>query len=649
MARQTAQDTVIEGPSKKARELAERANLRALESQLAKASDATMQAFLHNNLDAIDVFHVRNKNKTLSGHLDAALAALAGEDKDKAAETRTYLHRVAARFIAKSGLAFNEIDTSGLKIRAIAPESIQKDWDKRAANRKEAFGRLRGAASALATGIAQTATFPVYALTHSPISSMQRLGSIAANLSYRPLKDTYYGVMRMRGLGVLPSTAILGGVAAATITAMTIPFDAAPYAPEFTRGQLSQSDFRDACSPAVLESTRLTAAFAISVNANTPAMRMHYISAMEAVKYGVSPVAVYAVSAKETMNFRDVVANNSSASGPYQSIVETKLQWLSDYAQDTPYYKEAKARLKSGGQYERRAQDETFVLSIDTTVTDFRKNREGVLEDFRNRKIPLPRYTAMSAADEPVFSGQLMAAELAAKAPYLSAENLEGKSADEIVSGIGRYYRTHLLGEAGSNFLNYLLTEAPDTKMDDTAALKKAYLAYAPNAGAKKAAYYADYYKTVVSKNGGVFKKGAGITAQQFAGQITTFVEKWSGPIVNQAMQELNQGDTPFIMCLTDKGKAVIAAVVPEKTNYAQLSFMRVSGLVNAHMPETLRATYGEKLDSGWRSINNLLSVSSETPRAEAINTTIEEIILEGEQGLKTSIRPKSRPKTLGM
>ncbi len=593
----------IEGPSKKARLRAEKANMKMLLSAVLSAGPKAIHVFIDDNLDAIEAHRARAGQKPLHETLDETIAALTGKDKKAATAARDSLRAAAANFAEKSGLSFMDIQHTVLGLKPLTPEEVQQSIDYNAAHDrlsgqhfmaslKTFAGTPMRMARPAALGLGKLLMGGAY-LAASPL--------IGYHMFTKGTMHAFRGFAHKRRWNSAKRMAVLAAPLAMFGAYVNIPQPAGPYAAMFAGDKLTADAFNAACrDPRVLNNGRLTAAFAVALHSDKKVQNLHYLSALEGLSGGISPVAHYFVSAKETNGFRDVIANNSSASGPYQSILSTKLLWLSQYAKDTPTYQTAKARAGSD------PQSRAFVDSIDTLVADFRKNPEGVRQDFKKGRVNLAYQTAVNAANEPIFAGQIMTAELQSVAPYLSVDNLDGKSMKEVVQLIGRYYQGHLLGGEGAAFLRYLNANAPETRMNNSGELARLYKKFRPgNAG--KANYYANYYsENVAPENTGVFPKGGNVTAKQFSGQIVSFVERWAEPLADKVAVALQRGDNPYAICLKDP--ALLNGLVPETTTTAELTRMAVTAKMREYIPEQIRTPVANVTGAAWTATATMAS-----------------------------------------
>jgi len=588
---------VLSPPSQKAHARAERANKANLVNAIEKGSIKTLVAFADANFDAIEAFHTRHRMAQISTYFDKLLADLKSADAKKADYAKSHLRDTLATFVEHSGLDITDYDLGRMRIRTTSPEAEQAKIDNRTEQLEKARTSALKGFKSIGLGLLHASTLPFYAVSHPPVATLKRTFSAASNLSISPLANFWVAGANLIGWGPVTRHAMLAGATAIAGAALLMPISAAPHAELFTYGKITPASFLLACrdNPATMQSGRLTAAFAVGLETTNPVRKLHYISAMESTKFGISPVATYIVSMQETGGGRDVTALESTASGAYQTVTSTKLDQLKNFAQKTPYYLDAQRRLASSTPYEGRATDETFIGAIDVLVADYRRNPETVLQTIKDGKLNLAYQMAMNSTNDPVFSGQLMAADLAKNAPYLSSENLEGKSLAEVGAEIARYYRTHMLGKQGAEFFEYVLANAPDTKMNDNAALRALYKKHNRGAKPETVAYFANYLKVAASRNPAVFTNGVKTTAAQASAGFDRFSGQWSTPVLAKLEKTLARGTTGLEICANEP--ETIHAIVPETTNTLEIASLRAKIHLQEKAPQVLTyAREGQQL-----------------------------------------------------
>lgn len=289
-----------------------------------------------------------------------------------------------------------------------------------------------------------------------------------------------------------------------------------------------------------------TSSFELGMNSKDPVKQAHYVSAMRGALVGVSPAAMYAVSSFETFGFRDSVADNSNASGAYQTIPATKLHMLAKYAKDTPTYKEINARVVAGTASD---DDRTFITAVDTTIEKYMKDRDGTIESVEKRRMDVNLLNAVQAADRPAFSGDLMAAYINDEAPYLTIKSLEGKSNAEFVNAIARYYQTHLMGPGGGAFFRHVVRQSPQMRINDRISIKQSYKAYSPgNEGT--ANYYSGYYTSVRGRNPAIFNNSSALTFGQVSTRINNVMDHTAKPVFRGMEKGTEQVQAQVENCL---------------------------------------------------------------------------------------------------
>ncbi|MCB1537885.1 MAG: hypothetical protein H6865_06330 [Rhodospirillales bacterium] len=589
-------DILIEGISKKAVAKADELNRAALHKTLGTADALRVEAFLGANVDAIDAFLKRGRRQLLSERLDELNLALSSRD-GKIRKTALFsATRLAREFVRKSGVPFTDMDADGLKFKRVYAADIQDKMDNTAAIRAGGWGYARLAASnvgrMLGTAL-KLALLPHYTVKFAA--------------------DSYAAAMSAFGIGKARRIAVLGGAAALAVGAAAVPVNAKQYAPLFTPKGMAMSAFKSAChDPRILNGSTLTAALATSIDHHDSKKMALFLSALEAGDANASPLAAYLVMMKETGAGNDLVSGNSSARGPRQSIDTTTLAWIHRYAQKTSAYKSAKERLAAGGDYAQKAEDRALTLAIDETV----KNYSGKLvADVKNGRVPAYAFEAMNYAYQTVFGGQLFGQVLKTEAPYLNDARLDGLTMPQIAKEVGRYYaENHLLGAAGGTFLTYLVKHHPTVKMNDARSLERLYRGF----GNRNAAFQENvgHYYVKVAKVNGLFRRGANVTAAEFADAIQKFVGTWAAKTLNGVERQLARGDTAAEICAADsKTRDALRDAVPETASTFEIG-LRGLGVWNG-----VQKARGE-LGTYWTAALNMAKPATQPTPADAAKPT---------------------------
>lgn len=633
-------------PTDKAIERADQFNYMRLAKHLRYGGFENAQAFLDNNFDALyanfrglaqsmDIIQERlNPDETqLRKRLNSADPAVVKAAKKQIDKNSAEIKKARRNTVQLAIYALERYqnDPALLDTRLgnkgwTTPLDEQFKMDKKAAyderakaNLKRSFGKAGAvfhqgwkATSALATGLYHAYEVPVHLL--SAYADKKQWSKTHRNLIF----SSWIGILTLAPALPLPAawleSAPASGVAL-TGAAMASPTDGSPLRSCAVRDMFPQGMH--------------TASFELGMNSKDPVKQAHYVSAMRGALVGVSPAAMYAVSSFETFGFRDSVADNSNASGAYQTIPATKLHMLAKYAKDTPTYREINARVVAGTASD---DDRTFITAVDTTIEKYMKDRDGTIESVEKRRMDVNLLNAVQAADRPAFSGDLMAAYINDEAPYLTIKSLEGKSNAEFVNAIARYYQTHLMGPGGGAFFRHVVRQSPQMRINDRISIKQSYKAYNPgNEGT--ANYYSGYYTSVRGRNPAIFTNSPALTFGQVSIRINNVMDHTAKPVFRGMEKGTEQAQAQVENCLELQARgqnldrtSIAAAKTPEDLGPAYRSMYSVAWerAGNAYVANTSAgfrngvSSVATTASSTFAKVTRSLSSSSSAPASPA-------------------------------
>lgn len=406
---------------RRAAEVVTRENTALLANKLPTLTRHQLADFIVDNFEALERY---TQNKM---DIDQALDILReGHDPQTVKNTMVGIRPLLKNFIYKTGYSnlqiqnvpFDFQDARKVGERTIARRTREKkqraeDW------RTITAGTLLFGEGA--SDLSKSAYLAVRGLSKN-ISGVAKLVMGSGNLLFN--RRVWNSAMA----GVIGSVGIYG-TADAKISDYPI-----------LRDTTSRIAFHQACTPDVLTSNSpVIASFAVNFGSQADPVRYHaYLTAMEGAKHGVPPQALYLISHFETGGFRDVVANNSSASNLFQFIDDTKINYLKVYGQQTQLYIDAKKRISAGTSTNN---DKLVVLAIDTV---HKASLAGLRDALKKKTISGPVYDGLRLADTSTMAAELVSLDLIKKMPAIADENI---SPTEVLDLIADYYaRDHFLG-----------------------------------------------------------------------------------------------------------------------------------------------------------------------------------------------------------
>ena len=552
-----------------------RDNRRGIARDIRNAKAEILGDFFIKNFEVLEEY-VSSQNKFGDADLDELLDTLRSGTTEESAKARSKLLEIANSFTSQKNFDFKALNGADIGFEPRDISKVQKEF----ATRKLRF--VEGIQSSFSSVI--RALKATTYLAYAPLSFSAWVAKSIHN-GIHSLGDVVGAAERFLGMKTWQRNAVNLLTTAGLVASAIIPQSTSSYAALFLGNKVSlQDDFHPACQdPRILGGDRLTAAFAIALYPKNDKMRPHYIAALQSLKFGLSPIDAYLTSMRETGRGHDVRADKSSATGAFQTVLGKKLDDLRVYGKKIPAYTEAKKRLENPNN-PTRDEDAALVSSFDKIIADYRANPKSVLKAFKDNIVPLTYHTAIQYSDNPVISGQLFAAHLEETRPEFKLENIENATMEEITAFEGKSYQPHLLGAAGSKFLDYVIEHAPETKMNDILKLASLYRAYNP--GSDNADYFSKYYSRIASTNRVVFKKGANVTALQFQKDIARFVGEWAKSDLQKIEIARNKGNNAAMICANDQAR--IAMVIPAEASRLRIAYTVAGNLVRNYAPEEI-------------------------------------------------------------
>ncbi|NBX65842.1 MAG: hypothetical protein EBQ96_02485 [Proteobacteria bacterium] len=573
-----------QAPTKVSKEAVERAyqdNLKALDKRIAGMSEKAFLDFLKANFDTIhnDPWM---KGKNLALMFDIAIGYEQRPESVKA-KNLADLRKLLRDYVSGTRQDVRPLmqQIKGLKIRT--PEEAQKIMDEHAANIAASNAELLQAAYSVGHGL-KTALYTTASTLALPFM-------LAHYLAVKPTASLWSAIRKRFQITGAQSAIILTTLFALTggpiAIDLTRKVDTTQYRHLYVSTELSKRIFTQACRyEGVQEGSMMTLAYALAfmpTNLSDPKYEtkmLHFMSAMSGTEQGVEPIVLDLLSRMETGNFLSTWAKGSSARGPYQTIDMTALAVIAMNGTNIPLYKEAK------GKTDKLSRE--MYLALTRLAKDWSiDNGKTVKARFARGIVPLAYTAAINFARQPLVAGQLQAAEILRVAPELSIENLKGKPLSFILEVLStKVYPPHLLGDEGSQFLNFVAEKSPDTFMDDVESLKKLYVQYSGSTDKKTIDSMASYYMTLLPGNPAI---RAYLPSTSSPARVKP--AEYKAAIAKSVLGTVDTGAQAFNAVYTKEPNAYDACVV----NKEQLTAEAIA--IEQQIPRTTT-----KLDIYWRT-----------------------------------------------
>lgn len=259
-------------------------------------------------------------------------------------------------------------------------------------------------------------------------------------------------------LGIRPIMgAIMGTLSVADAGLATAAYANAPFQTTYSNAHMMNA-FQQAC---LNNDSVMGAAFdvAFSPDMNSSNSALAYNAMKIAQMYDLPELTGYIISYLESNRFRDLVANNSSATGYMQFIDSTALGYLHDMGKKTFTYKDAKESIESGiGSQIDLARKRAIVIAIDAIAAT---DKETLKQMADSKKIPDAIFEGLSLADGSIMQVELVMLDMIAKTDIEHARTPEQVMAETV----GYYQEHHFLGSGNYNVLEMLATRFPSTSI----------------------------------------------------------------------------------------------------------------------------------------------------------------------------------------
>lgn len=330
-------------------------------------------------------------------------------------------------------------------------------------------------------------------------------------------------------LGIRPAMGVLiGTLGVSDAFIATAAYAASPHQTSYSNAHMMTA-FQQAC---LSNGTTMGAAFdmAFSPEVNPNNNGFAYNAMKVAQMHGIPPLAAYLISYLESNRHRDLVSNNSSASGYMQFIDATALAYLHDMGKDTFTYKEAKAAIESGtGSSIDLATKRAIVMAIDAVAAT---DKETLRSMANNKKIPDAIFEGLTLANTSIMQVELVAIDMLDKTDIANADTPE-----DVIEGTAGYYgRDHFLGVSDYNVLEELARQFPSTPITSAEGV----LGY--KAGQKMV--------NVVARNPGLLEEG--MTGGQALKSIEQSFTAFNDPVMQKLLAAYDPANSVPETCRAD-------------------------------------------------------------------------------------------------
>jgi hypothetical protein len=339
------------------------------------------------------------------------------------------------------------------------------------------------------------------------------------------------------GLGRIGRATLAGGIVAGAVGYLAIPINANEQA-SLLGHTIAQAQLHQAClNPLVLKADTVSAAFSVAHGNHNAGIDMIRRASEKALLHGVAPEAPFYIAAYETNGFRDLVANNSSATNPWQMVDSTKFAYIKHYGQQTFKYKEAVERLDNGTSLDR--DSDLMIRDSINAVVD--ASQTQINDAIKQSKFPPLLFAAKNLANDIFFSAELVSLDIYKNAPELRLENLDDVSAEERLQLTAGYYAPeHLLGATNTRYVQKLVEANPNIRVSNVDATDDVI-------GAEKA----KTLKQVVNNNKGAIPQD--VTAGQMIPSIMASFAKKIDDISEPVIRTAHSASSAFELCVTNR------------------------------------------------------------------------------------------------
>ncbi|PZO86429.1 MAG: hypothetical protein DI626_06670 [Micavibrio aeruginosavorus] len=579
--------------TQKDRRQAARDNREALARKISGQKPSDLAEYLLSNFETFERILPRGAD------LDETIDTLRGGDKAEQKKTKKLLGKAVSRLKdnAVEGLAFKKL---GIKEASASDYSFKRE--REAAKIKKQRGKLLSAAANVgkfATGIAAAHIIV-------PAKAVQALGAAVKPFGYL-LKSMGQLAAAYPKPAALTLSAALAGAAGYGLS----PVDSAPYLtkmnPEYAKA------FSRACTPDVLKgNSPLNAQYAIyfEPDGKNPRAEHAYHTMMSGARHGVPAIGLHFISYFETIGFREMMAQKSSASNPFQFLNETKLVYLKRYGAQTFEYQEAADRIAARTG---KPSDHLLVNAIDTVrSTDETKLREMA----RSQKMPGSIYEGIRTADLSAMASELIALDIAKQKPGIKNPS---NTPEQVLDMIVDYYdEHHFLGMGNYALLSNVAKKYPNLPLSDKTQLAK-------HVGEKDAGKITEF-----AKANPVFFKDSTTAPQALAAIKQKFVD-FVKPEYQRFAASYTGTQSVSHICLAESGIKNIPETIPRY----QVLALQVTGAYQAYIPDTVKTG----LQKGFIQATNYFSPETQTVEIKTQD--------RNKMSIETLILQESQPGTL--
>ncbi len=566
--KKVSDDTMLE----QAQKTADRRNRNRYEAAIAAASATQMADFINANFDTFEKF-----TRPIDMDLDLTIDALRSGNKELQTPALNATRTLFKQYARHENL--DVLKNIGITIRKADPDVMVTNQKRTEAHHAETVNNFkamgRDGFSALKYGTSLVTHTFGYA------GNLVKTIGLGGWKTWGALANGWAGMMGAMGINRLGRDIIgTAGIAASVAFAMT-PIDASAHATVLGH-TLSHARLHQVCVERNLLSVDpVSAAFAIAHDNRSADIDMIYRASLKAgLAHGIAPEALFYIAHYETNGFLDLIANNSSATNPWQMIDTTKFDYIQAYGQETERYQNALARLENGTSKDPDA-DRMIVSAIDTVVKTSDATIKAALD---SQRMPPTLFAAMTLANDINFAAELVALDIHKKAPGLRIENAKGLGVIERLERTAKYYAPdHFLGATNARYAAALSSDAPNARLTDVTHVS----ALIGQSGARK-------LNAVVSSNPGLLPEN--ITAAQLIPRITAYFAQKVASSVGPVSEIAASGRTAFDLCVINPADRMEGPLLASR---AEISFaVARTGLSYAF------AGSGEMASKVWQTLS---------------------------------------------
>ena len=554
--------------AQRAKKTAEKRNRDKFDAAIASATLPQIADFITENFDLLENFSTR-----LGLDLDLTIDALRGQNEEIHLPTLKTAKAMLSRFVRNEDIS--TLKSGPLKIRLSDPDVLIANQKNTQAHYQEARDLSRAA-------LRHGRDFSVSLLKYGTNLTSHLLGA-AGNAATGIGKATWHGagaawtgwnaLLTYGGLGGLGRGVVNTTIAGSMVAFMAVPIDATPHATVLGH-TIAQADLHRVClDTRIMGADPITAAFAIAHGDHGADVDMIYRASLNAgLTHGVAPEALFYIAHYETNGFRDLVANNSSATNPWQMIDSTKFGYIKAYGQKTQTYQDAKQRLADGTS-QLPDRDRMVVSAIDAVVSASQATLDTALA---NTRFTPTQFAALNLANDMTFAAELVALDIHKKAPALRADNVASLSVQKRLQLTASYYAPdHFLGATNMRYASRLASEAPATRLTNTSQVASLI----GNSGARK-------LNAVVTSNPGLLPTN--ITAAQLIPRITEYFANKVTPVVDPVKATSVDIRNAFELCVINPEKKRDGPIMASRAEIAYA----ISASYVSHRADQLSTTF---------------------------------------------------------